>query len=170
MARRQSPKPLKNISSDLHHHHTPSPMQALGLAQPMSTVGQPIMMAPPCAVVSPCLAAGFPPISTVVDPIATTSGGPTHTHISPTTDAGIFPISTVGQPGPVTGPPTCGIGGRPGVNIGQTCMSPILAAGCDIWIKFSQIYNPALNPHTPLMGDWRPDHARIILSHTIIKA
>jgi hypothetical protein len=27
------------------------------------------------------------------------------------------------------GPPTCGIGGTPGVTIGQVCMSVILAAG-----------------------------------------
>ena len=30
----------------------------------------------------------------------------------------------------VIGPPTCGIGGVPGVTIGQVCMSPTLAAGC----------------------------------------
>jgi hypothetical protein len=52
--------------------------------------------------------------------------------MSPITAAGIPPMSTVGQPGPTTGPPTWGIGGRPGVTIGHTCMSPILAAGFDI--------------------------------------
>src|SRR5215212_1590969 len=66
---------------------------------------------------------------TFVDPIAIVSGGPTQVHMSPTTAAGIFAISTVGTPGPMTGPPTCGIGGVPGVCIGQTCMSPTRAAG-----------------------------------------
>ena len=40
----------------------------------------------------------------------------------------IGPIMTVAAPFDI-GPPTCGIGGVPGVAIGQTCMSPILAAG-----------------------------------------
>jgi hypothetical protein len=57
------------------------------------------------------------------------SGGPTQTQLSVITDAGNFPISTVGTPGPMIGPPTCGIGaGMAGVCIGQTCMSVILAA------------------------------------------
>ena len=55
--------------------------------------------------------------------------------------AGIPPINTVGHPGPVIGPPTCGIGGVPGVTIGHTCMSPILAAGFPIfnagWLSYS---------------------------------
>src|SRR5665213_4197290 len=95
---------------------------------PIITVGQPRMMEPPCAVGSPMRAAGLPPIITVVEPMTIESGGPTHTHISPTTDAGMFPIKTVGAPGPVTGPPTCGTGGSPGVTIGQTCMSVRRAA------------------------------------------
>src|SRR3954451_3507488 len=86
-------------------------------------------MVPPCAVLSPTRAAGFLPIITLVDPMTIVEGGPTHTHMSPTTAAGIFAISTVGTPGPVIGPPTCGIGGVPGVCIGQTCMSPRGAAG-----------------------------------------
>src|SRR5947209_7353389 len=57
------------------------------------------------------------------------SGGPTHTHMSPTVAAGMKAISTVGAPGPTIGPPTCGIGGTPGVTIGQTCMSVSRAAG-----------------------------------------
>jgi hypothetical protein len=49
--------------------------------------------------------------------------------LSPTTAAGIFAIITVGTPGPIIGPPTCGIGGKAGVTIGQTCISVNLAAG-----------------------------------------
>jgi hypothetical protein len=105
----------------------------LSVYQPIKTVGHPNVMVPPCAVMSPILAAGFPPISTVVEPIAITSGGPTHTHISPTPAAGCPPMSTVGAPGGSTGPPTWGIGGVPGVAIGHTCMSPTRAAGCPIF-------------------------------------
>src|SRR5690554_2398456 len=57
------------------------------------------------------------------------SGGPAQTHISPITAAGLPPINTVGTPGPDTGPPTCGGGGVPGVNMGQTCILPTVAAG-----------------------------------------
>ena len=39
-------------------------------------------------------------------------------------------------PGPTTGPPMCGIGGIPGVCIGQVCMSVNLAAG-GIFVFFS---------------------------------
>jgi hypothetical protein len=52
--------------------------------------------------------------------------------MSPITAAGIPPIKTVGAPGPVMGPPTCGMGGNPGVTIGQTCISVNLAAGFPI--------------------------------------
>lgn len=86
-------------------------------------------MVPPWAQVSAILAAGLPPINTVADPFTILSGGPTQVHISPITAAGIFPISTVGTPGPMMAPPTCGMGGSPGVTIGHTCMSLILAAG-----------------------------------------
>jgi hypothetical protein len=49
--------------------------------------------------------------------------------LSPITAAGNPPIKTVGAPGPITGPPTCGIGdGNAGVCIGQVCISVILAA------------------------------------------
>lgn len=82
-------------------------------------------MEPPCAVESPILAANFPPIWTVVEPIIMESGGPVHTAISPTQAAGIPPIKTVGHPGGRIGPPTCGTGP---VVIGQTCMSVIRAA------------------------------------------
>lgn len=95
---------------------------------PIITVGQPRITEPPCAVGSPMRAAGVPPIITVVEPIAIVSGGPTQTSMSPTTDAGMLPIKTVGAPGPVIGPPTCGIGGRPGVTIGHTCISVKRAA------------------------------------------
>jgi hypothetical protein len=64
------------------------------------------------------------------------SGGPTQTQLSPRTEAGILPISTVGQPGPIIGPPTCGIGGTAGVCMGHTCISVNLAAG-----------NPIMRPH-----------------------
>src|SRR4051812_42353237 len=74
-------------------------------------------------------AAGFLPIMTFIEPMAMVSGGPVQTHMSPTTAAGMPLISTVGTPGPVIGPPTCGIGGVPGVARGQTCMSPRRAAG-----------------------------------------
>ncbi len=99
-------------------------------SQLINTVGQPITIVPPCAVVSPIRAAGFPPIITVAEPFTIASGGPTQTQLSPTTAAGNPPISTVGAPGPTTGPPTCGIGdGNAGVCIGQVCISVILAAG-----------------------------------------
>lgn len=70
-------------------------------------------------------AAGLPPINTVDEPFAITSGGPAQVHISPTHAAGNPPINTVGLPGGNMGPPTCGTGP---VNIGQTCMSDIRAA------------------------------------------
>src|SRR5215510_15115753 len=73
--------------------------------------------------------AGIPPISTVNDPIANTSGGPAHVHIPPTTAAGMLPIITVTPPGGKTGPPTCG---TTPVTMGQTCISPTRAAGCPI--------------------------------------
>jgi hypothetical protein len=100
---------------------------------PIKTVGKPSIIAPPCAVVSPILAAGIPQIITVAEPFIILSGGPTHTSISPTFAAGKDPISTVGAPGPIIGPPTCGIGGNPGVSIGQVCISVILAAGAPIY-------------------------------------
>jgi hypothetical protein len=49
-------------------------------------------------------------------------------HILPTVAAGIMPIITVGAPGGRIGPPTCGMGGTPGVTMGQTCISPTRAA------------------------------------------
>ena len=55
----------------------------------MITVGQPMMMLPPCAVVSPILAAGLPPIITVVEPLMIVSGGPTQVAMSPITAAGV---------------------------------------------------------------------------------
>jgi hypothetical protein len=78
---------------------------------------------------SPILAAGWPPIKTVTDPFIIESGGPTQVHILPIVAAGNPPIKTVGTPGGIIGPPTWGIGGTPGVTIGQTCMSDIRAAG-----------------------------------------
>lgn len=59
------------------------------------------------------------------------SDGPTgpQRHISLTRAAGRKPIITVGSPGVVMGPPTWGIGGMPGITIGQVCMSVSRAAG-----------------------------------------
>lgn len=75
-------------------------------------------------------AAGLFPIITVADPFTIESGGPTHTQLSPITAAGSPPIKTVGTPGPITGPPTWGMGeGKAGVCIGHVCISVILAAG-----------------------------------------
>lgn len=98
----------------------------------MSTVGQPRAIVPPWAVVSPILAAGWPPIRTAVDPKAITSGGPTQVAMSPCLAAGVPPIRTVGHPGGSIGPPTWGMGTTAGVCMGQMCMSPTLAAGCPI--------------------------------------
>ena len=92
----------------------------------MSTVGAPTIMVPPCAVESPSLAAGIPPINTVADPTITVSGGPVQVSMSPTLNAGIPAIRTVGAPGGNAGQPMCG---TVPVTIGHTCMSPTLAAG-----------------------------------------
>ena len=81
---------------------------------------------PPCAVESPILAAGRPPIITDPEPVTMVSGGPAQVAISPSLAAGRPPINTVGSPGGKMGPPTCGV--PPGVSIGQTCVSVILAA------------------------------------------
>jgi hypothetical protein len=80
--------------------------------------------------------AGLPQIITVADPFTSESGGPTQTALSPSTAAGIFPINTVGAPGPMIGPPTCGIGGTPGCTCMQVCISVILAAGAPMYYLF----------------------------------
>jgi hypothetical protein len=101
-----------------------------GYHGPINTVGKPTTIVPPWTVKSPMRAAGMPPINTVGDPGgAIASGGPTQVAISPTRAAGMPPMSTVGHPGGKIGPPTCGIGGTPGVTIGQVCMSEARAAG-----------------------------------------
>src|SRR3990167_2060250 len=97
---------------------------------PINTVGHPITIDPPCAVMSPIRAAGLPPIITVILALTMLSGGPTQVQRLPMPAAGMPPISTVGAEGAAIGPPTWGIGGTPGVIIGQTCMSPTRAAGC----------------------------------------
>ena len=61
---------------------------------PIITVNSPNMIMPPWAVGSSILAAGSPPISTVGEPMAITSGGPTHVNKSVTRAAGSPPIST----------------------------------------------------------------------------
>src|SRR6202044_698215 len=96
---------------------------------PIITVGQPRVMAPPWTVGSPMRAAIRLPIKTVGEPMAIESGGPTQVPISVDLAAGCPPINTVTQPGGKIGPPTWGTGGTPGVIIGQTCKSPIRAAG-----------------------------------------
>lgn len=90
-------------------------------------------MVPPCAVESPMRAAGFEQIKTVAEPLMMLSGGPTQVHMEPRVAEGMPPMSTVGPPGDVMGPPTWGMGGTPGVTIGQTCMSVTRAANitCD---------------------------------------
>jgi hypothetical protein len=117
---RSCPEKPNHLTSP-NSSHTPHP--------PIITVGSPTVIVPPWAVLSPMRAAGLPPINTVAEPFTTESGGPTQTQLSPTTAAGRLPISTVGQPGPTTGPPTWGIGGVPGVCIGQLCRSVRRAAG-----------------------------------------
>jgi hypothetical protein len=97
--------------------------------QLMMTVGAPATIVPPCAVVSPIRAAGLFAINTLVEPIAIVSGGPVQVAVSPTKAAGKLQINTVGAPGPTIGPPTCGIGGVPGVCMGQVCISVSRAAG-----------------------------------------
>jgi hypothetical protein len=110
--------------------------QLIKISQPpIITVGKPSKIDPPCAVLSPIRAAGLPQIITVELPVEIVSGGPTQTSISPKRAAGSFPINTLGAPGPIIGPPTCGIGGKPGVCIGQACISVIRAAGIPILIS-----------------------------------
>jgi hypothetical protein len=105
---------------------------------PIITVGQPRVIVPPCAVWSPCLAAGLLPIITVAEPLMIESGGPVQVHISPIVAAGIPPINTVGVPGGSIGPPTCG--GAGGTTNGHTCMSPTLAAN-GIFIFLINVYH-----------------------------
>jgi hypothetical protein len=84
-------------------------------------------------------AAGLPPIKTVAEPLTIVSGGPVQVAMSPKQAAGIPPIKTVKQPN-VMGPPTWGIGGTPGVTIGQTCISLTLAAGGILDFRFMVLY------------------------------
>lgn len=92
----------------------------------MVTVTSPLVIEPWCAVGSPMRAAAFPPIVTVLLPMLMLSGGPAQVQGVPTTAAGFPPIFTVGTPGGFIGPPVCGL--LSGFNIGQTCVSPTLAA------------------------------------------
>src|SRR5215212_4384313 len=77
---------------------------------------------------SPILAAGSLHTSTVLLPSTIKSGGPTQMHWSVMRACGRAPVRTVTAP-VITGPPTCGIGGRPGVAMGQRCMSVMRDAG-----------------------------------------
>ncbi|GAO30409.1 hypothetical protein JCM15548_12677 [Geofilum rubicundum JCM 15548] len=74
--------------------------------EPISTLGSPATILPPCAVMLPIVATGTPLISTVGSPCTMVSGGPAHTQTSPIRAAGFPLISTLGAPGPATGPPT----------------------------------------------------------------
>src|SRR5688572_23013450 len=118
-----------------------------GLSYPISTVGKPITIEPPCAVMSPSRAAGRPQTSTVTDAFTITSGGPTHTHISVARACGIPPVSTVRAQGGRICPPTCGMGGTPGVTIGQTCISPARAAGIPILRLFPPQFDSLYDVH-----------------------
>jgi hypothetical protein len=93
------------------------------------TLGLPTTMTPPWTVGSPRRAAIMFPIRTVGEPIAMESVGPTQRAMSLTRAAGSMLISTVGSQGGRIGPPTCGIGGVPGVTMGHVCMSVNRAAG-----------------------------------------
>ena len=92
---------------------------------PINTVAAPKVMVPPCAVLSPMRAAGFPPMNTVAEPAMMESGGPVQVQRLPTVAAGFPSMVTVGTPGGITGPPTWGLGPS---ERGHVCMSPILAA------------------------------------------
>jgi hypothetical protein len=104
---------------------------------PIKTVANPATIVPPCAVESPILAAGFPPIKTVDEPITMLSGGPLQVAMSPTQAAGTPPIKTVGTPAGKIGPPTCG---TVAVTIGQTCISETLAAGAPMIFNLFEQY------------------------------
>src|SRR6185312_1346188 len=94
-------------------------------AQEISTIGEPMTIEPPCAVMSPMRAAGRPPIKVMNEPITITSGGPTQTAMLVTQAAGRPLTSAIEPPGRI-GPPTWG---TRTVTIGQTCMSVTRAAG-----------------------------------------
>jgi hypothetical protein len=84
---------------------------------PMKTVGAPVMITPPCIVLSPMRAAGSPHIITLPEPVAMLSTGPTQVAVSVTRAAGIPQARTVGAP-VMIGPPTCG---TIAVVCGQVC-------------------------------------------------
>jgi hypothetical protein len=55
----------------------------------------------------------------LIDPITIISGGPTDSAMSVTRACGNPPVSTAISQGGRMGPPTCGMGGTPGVTIGH---------------------------------------------------
>src|SRR5688572_12477623 len=79
-AGREAPSPAQEIVVNKFCCHKFYP--------PIITVGHPAAIVPPCAVLSPCRAAGCPPINTVADPLLMVSGGPVQVSISPTFAAG----------------------------------------------------------------------------------
>src|ERR1035437_4439698 len=92
----------------------------------------PFMLADFAAAADPAGPACAPlpasPLITGMQPRMMLEGGPTHTAMSPMRAAGFLPMKTPVLPS-VMGPPTCGMGGVPGVIMGHTCMSPNVAAG-----------------------------------------
>src|SRR5574340_1324747 len=119
-------------------------------------------MVPPWTVRSPIRAAGWFMMSTVKEPRAMTSGGPTHTAMSPTRAAGSPPISTVTAQGGSIGPPTCGTSP---VTMGQTCISVTLAAGIPISALLGLLRPPQLNAlrHVEALRDEAPELLRRLL-------
>ena len=109
----------------------PAPMNSWPTAQPpISTVGQPATTAEPHTAVSPTLAAGCPPMSTVALPgplIAEIpcSGAPQVCGV-PTVAAGWPPIRTEDRPGPLIAPPWP-VGSPPGLLL--PCAVPFASCG-----------------------------------------
>src|SRR5690606_40786310 len=101
-------------------------IEGITVALPIITVGSPTVITPPCAVKSPWQTTGTPLKKTFGAPCTITSGGPTHVHMSPINAAGLLLTKIFGDPGPVIGPPTCGVLPE---HIGQTCILPIVATG-----------------------------------------
>src|SRR5262245_648774 len=97
---------LADIHAGSPSKSRPSVFNSIGSSYPpIITVGQPTTT-PPWTVLSPIRAAGRPPIRTVAEPLAMTSGGPTQVAKSVARAAGRPPIKTVGHAGGRIGPPT----------------------------------------------------------------
>lgn len=92
---------------------------------PITTELEPAVILPPCSVESPSLAAFWPLMTTVAEPLVILSGGPQHRQADEFVAAGSPSISTSDEPCRM-GPPTCGT--RP-VHRGHTWRSVTRAAG-----------------------------------------